>query len=378
MLFIVIILSAKSVLSQSEFRLNQYGYISAVDKIVVQKSKEKITTNTSLTSLLDHSIISKDSLIFNGKSLGAYIYGINLSEIKKTGIYQLQSNEDSVNIKISRNPYKKLYLEIHNQQLSTLTNDASEENLRQLLSVMYVSFTDSIFSSNPVLIKKLLRHATEIHNYYDDNTINQELSIKNLLLASTCMSFASFAEPDITLRKQRATAAIKLYIKAVEHKEINQNLDLKGAAALQLYLIFKDPSHLKELIHVLDDLSWPQDFKTEDIRLYFLIHLANIYNITDGFLVKNIDLGIHAQKSILSNTPKIYNNQQLIDYSLANLHAFQVIKEITYLKQLIAGLNYMSGLNFEGINHFDKILKQGRSSEKRKLLLLLNNVNLMI
>jgi len=375
-LFILLISTFNCAFSQIEILSNQYGYITAMDKILVLKSQGELLDN-SVAVFKDEVLVSNDTLIFNGNKEGNAIYGVNLSSIRESSDYMLKFEDSSSEFSIKKNPYSSLYLDLHKSVLSTVSSEYSEENLRQLLSLMYTSFTDTTFSSNDDLIMKLLGHVSDIHSILDDKTINKEKNIKSLLLASTCMSLASFAEQKIEVKRSRATLAMKLYIKAVENEEIKENLDLKGVAAFQLYLIFKDPSHLKELIHVLDKMLWPQDFKSEDMRLYFLIHFANVYNITDGFLVKNVDLGIHVEKSIVSNTPKIYNQEQMIDYSLSCLYTFQAVKDVKYLEQLIAGLNYMSGLNINGINYFHRILKEGSMSDKRKLLLLLNNISLM-
>ncbi len=376
-LFILLISALNYAFSQNEILSNEYGYINSMDKILVVKSESDLSNRIAAVSR-SGMLKSSDTLINNGNVSNYNIYGVNLSEIKENGTYEVKSNGLATSFSISKNPYSKLYTELHKQLLTKVTSDFSEDNLRQLLSLMYTSFTDTTFSNNKKLIEDLLSHAGNIYSKMDDNTINKERNIKSLLLASTCMSLASFAEQDMDAKRERATLAMKLYIKAVENDKIKENLDLKGTAAFQLYLIFKDPSHLKELIHVLDKMTWPQDFKSEDMRLYFLVHFANVYNITDGFLVKNVDLGIHSEKSLISNAPKVYNQSQLIDYSLSNLYTFQAIKEIKYLKQLMAGLNYMSGLNLEGVSYFDKILKEGTDIEKRKLLILLNNVSLMI
>ena len=377
-LFILLLIIGKSAYSQTDFLFNQYGYFRSMDKIVALKSQDKLVDSSRFMQITQNEKKVNDSLIYNGQLNQFYIYGINLSSIKTNGNYNLNSNGTSQSILITKNPYSNLYQNLHAQILKTVTDDITEENFRQLLSLMYISFTDSVFSNNSLLVEKLLGHAATISTALDDKTINKEKNIKTLLLASTCMSMASFAEQDFTAKRNRATLAMKLYIKAVEHNEITQNLDLKGTAAFQLYLIFKDPSHLKELIHVLDKMTWPQDFKSEDMRLYFLLHFANVYNITDGFLVKNSEPGIHTEKNIISNTPKIYKQDQLIDYSLSSLYTFQAIKDVKYVKQLKAGLNYMSGLNISGTNYFAEILKSGSPSEKRKLLLLLNNISLMI
>lgn len=360
---------------QAKILTNQYGYFPASNKKIIAITNYSTNNKSIRVTGQNKKLLVLDTLRSKSQLDKFEIYEFDFKDLKTIGVHQLNTLNNSADLKILKNPYRRLYEDIHENILTNTNSNFEEENLRQLLSVLYTSFTDSIFSTKPLLINQLLSQCNILSEKLQDSVINNEKNIKKLLLASTCLSLASFAEKNIETRKKYSTQAMKLYIKAFENKN---HLDLRGLAAFQLYLTFKEPTLLKDLMLVLDNMTWPQNFKEEDTRLYFLSHFANVYNITDGFLVKNVSLGQKAAKDLINDTPDIYSEIQLTDYATANLLAFQSIKEIKYLDQLLASMNKMSGLNETSTNYFEGIKKNGSSIEKRKLLLLLNYVNLMI